>query len=134
LIKAIRDRGKTVVIVTHFMDEAENLCDRLAIVDRGRIVAMDSPQGLVNKYATQIKLSFSSDESDISYLEKIASVDSVNRYGSRIEILGTGSVLPLVAAALVEHDFVPTDLHAEQPTLEDVFLTLTDNDDPVEVT
>jgi ABC-2 type transport system ATP-binding protein len=134
LIKAIRDRGKTVVIVTHFMDEAENLCDRLAIVDRGRIVAMDSPQGLVNKYATQIKLSFSNDEPDISYLEKIASVDSVNRYGSRIEILGTGSVLPLVAAALVEHDFVPADLHVEQPTLEDVFLTLTDNDDPVEVT
>ncbi len=133
LVKAIRDRGKTVVMVTHFMDEAENLCDRLAIVNRGRIVATDSPQGLVNTYATQIKLSFSTDEPDVSYLEKISSVNSVNRYGSRVEILGTGSVLPLVAAALVEHDFVPADLHVEQPTLEDVFLTLTSNDDSVEV-
>lgn len=133
LVKAVRNRGKTVVMVTHFMDEAENLCDRLAIVNRGRIVATDSPQGLVNTYATQIKLSFSTDEPDISYLEKISSVNSMNRYGSHVEILGTGSVLPLVAAALAEHDFVPMDLHVEQPTLEDVFLTLTSNDNPVEV-
>lgn len=127
LVKAIRDRGKTVVMVTHFMDEAENLCDRLAIMNRGRIVATDSPQGLVNKYATQIKLSFSTDEPDISYLEKIESLNAVNRYGSRVEILGTGPVLPLVAAALVEHGFVPEDLHVHQPSLEDVFLTLTNN-------
>jgi ABC-2 type transport system ATP-binding protein len=121
-----------VVLVTHFMDEAGHLCDRLAIVNRGRIVAIDSPQGLINRYATQIKLTFSSDEPDISYLEKIAALDSVNRYGSRVEITGKGSVLPLVAAALVEHGFVPADLHVSQPTLEDVFLALTNNDEPVE--
>jgi ABC-2 type transport system ATP-binding protein len=133
LIKAVRDRGKTVVLVTHFMDEAENLCDRLAIVNRGRIVATDSPQGLINKYATQIKLSFSTDEPDISYLENIESVKSVNRYGARVEIIGTGPVLALVSAALVEHGFVPADLRVNQPTLEDVFLTLTSDEDPVEV-
>lgn len=129
LVKAIRNRGKTVVMVTHFMDEAENLCDRLAIVNKGRIVATDSPQGIVNTYATQIELSFSTDEPEISYLENIPSVRSVNRYGSRIEVIGTGSILPLVAAALVEHGLVPADLRVKQPTLEDVFLALTSNDD-----
>ena len=48
LIRAIRDRGTTVVLVTHFMDEAEQLCDRVAIVNQGRIVALDTPQGLIN--------------------------------------------------------------------------------------
>ena len=48
LIRAIRDRGTTVVMVTHFMDEAEHLCDRLGIVDDGRLVALDKPQGLIS--------------------------------------------------------------------------------------
>lgn len=130
LIRAIRDRGKTVVLVTHFMDEAEHLCDRLAIVDRGRIVATDSPQGLINRYASRIKLTFSTDNPDVNYLRELEPVDGVNRRGSRVEIQGTGPVLPLVAAALVEHGIVPDDLHVEQPTLEDVFLALTDKDEP----
>ena len=48
LIKAIRDRGTTVILVTHFMDEAENLCDRIAIMNNGKIAAMDTPQKLIN--------------------------------------------------------------------------------------
>jgi ABC-2 type transport system ATP-binding protein len=133
LVRAVRDKGKTVVMVTHFMDEAENLCDRLAIVKKGRIVATDSPQGLINSYATQIKVLFSTNEPDISYLEQIPSVNSVNRYGSHVEILGTGPVLPLVAAALVEHGITPADLRVDQPTLEDVFLILTRDVEPAEV-
>ncbi|MBW1768864.1 MAG: ABC transporter ATP-binding protein [Deltaproteobacteria bacterium] len=133
LVKAIRDKGKTVVMVTNFMDEAENLCDRLAIVKKGRIVATDSPQGLINSYATQIKVLFSTDEADISYLEQITSVNSVNRYGSHVEILGIGPVLPLVAAALVEHGITPADLRIDQPTLEDVFLILTSDVEPAKV-
>jgi ABC-2 type transport system ATP-binding protein len=133
LVRAIRDKGKTIVMVTNFMDEAEDLCDRLAIVKKGRIVATDSPQGLINSYATQIKVLFSTDEADISYLEQITSVNSVNRYGSHVEILGTGPVLPLVAAALVEHGITPTDLRIDQPTLEDVFLILTSDVESAEV-
>ena len=50
LIEKIRDRGTTVVLVTHFMDEAERLCDRVAVVDKGKIIALDTPRGLVVRY------------------------------------------------------------------------------------
>ena len=62
LIRAIRDRGATVVLVTHFMDEAERLCDRLAIMKAGRIIALDSPQGLIAAHADQIRVRFGSGE------------------------------------------------------------------------
>jgi ABC-2 type transport system ATP-binding protein len=125
LIRAIRDKGKTVVMVTHFMDEAENLCDRLAIVNHGTIVATDTPQGLINTYASTINVIFSTDQTDISYLDQITEVEKVSRYGSRVEVKGTGPVLALVASALVDHGVTPSDLRVEQPSLEDVFLNLT---------
>ena len=64
LIRAIRDRGTTVVMVTHFMDEAERLCDRLGIVDRGRLTALDTPQGLIATYAGQVRVIFSTDHAE----------------------------------------------------------------------
>jgi ABC-2 type transport system ATP-binding protein len=125
LIRAIREQGTTVVLVTHFMDEAEQLCDRLAIVDRGRIVASDTPNGLITTYADLIRVIFSTDHPDISWLEEIPQVSRVTRHGQRVEVEGKGPVLALMAAALVNHGITPTDLRAEQPTLEDVFLAIT---------
>jgi len=125
LIRAIRERGTTVVLVTHFMDEAEHLCDRLAIVNQGRIAALDTPQGLITRYANQIRVIFTTDHADLSWLEKVPQVRSVTRHGPRVEVEGNGPVLALVAASLVEHGIIPSDLHMEQPTLEDVFLNIT---------
>jgi ABC-2 type transport system ATP-binding protein len=125
LIKAIRDRGTTVVLVTHFMDEAENLCDRVAIVDRGKIVTSDTPQGLVARHTSEVIVIFTTDVSELDWLEKIPGVTGVTRRGPRVEVSGSGPVLALTAAALVEHGIVPADLRVEQPTLEDVFLKLT---------
>jgi ABC-2 type transport system ATP-binding protein len=125
LIRAIRENGTTVVLVTHFMDEAEQLCDRLAIVDKGRIVATDTPQGLITTYADRIKVIFSTEYEDISFLEKIPQVSRVTRRGQRVDVEGSGAVLVLVAAALAGHGIIPADLRAEQPTLEDVFLSIT---------
>jgi ABC-2 type transport system ATP-binding protein len=125
LIRAIRDRGTTVVLVTHFMDEAENLCDRVAIVDRGKIVASDTPQGLITRHASEVRVIFTSEKTDLLWLEKISGVIRVARKGPRVEVEGSGPVLALVAAALVEHGIVPADLRVEQPTLEDVFLKVT---------
>jgi len=125
LIRAIRDRGTTVVLVTHFMDEAENLCDRIAIVDRGKIVAADTPQGLITRHVSEVRVIFTTDNKDLSWLEKIPGVLRVTKKGPRVEVEGSGPVLALVAAALVEHGIVPSDLRVEQPTLEDVFLKLT---------
>ncbi len=126
LIREIRDRGTTVVLVTHFMDEAEQLCDRVAIVDRGRIIALDSPQGLIAQHAKSIRVTFSTDQTDLEWLEQLPNVEGVTRHGQRVEVTGSGPVLARVAAALVEHGIVPADLRVDQPTLEDVFLMLTE--------
>ncbi|MFC1948366.1 ABC transporter ATP-binding protein [Chloroflexota bacterium] len=125
LIRAIREQGTTVLLVTHFMDEAEQLCDRLAIVDHGRIVATDTPQGLITTYADKIKVIFSTDVEDLSWLEVLPQVITVTRHGLRIEVEGTGPVLAAVAAELAGHGILPADLRTEQPTLEDVFLAIT---------
>ncbi len=125
LIRAIRERGATVVLVTHFMDEAQQLCDRLAIVEGGRVVALDSPQGLIAEHAGRVRVIFTTDAPDVSWLEHVPHVQKVARSGPRVEVEGDGPVLALSAAALVEHGIVPADLRVEQPTLEDVFLALT---------
>jgi ABC-2 type transport system ATP-binding protein len=125
LIRSIRERGKTVVLVTHFMDEAEKLCDRLVIVDKGKTRALDSPQGLITTYASDIRVVFSTDYTDLSWLQSIPQVHTINRQGPRVEVEGTGPVLALVAAALVDHGITPSDLRIEQSSLEDVFLKLT---------
>ena len=125
LIRAIRDRGTTVVLVTHFMDEAENLCDRVAIVDRGKIVVSDTPRGLIAGHATEVRVIFSTDKPDLAFLDKVSGVKKITRRGGRVEVAGSGPLLALVAAALVEHGIVPADLRVEQPTLEDVFLKVT---------
>jgi ABC-2 type transport system ATP-binding protein len=125
LIRAIRDRGTTVVLVTHFMDEAENLCDRVAIVDHGKIVASDTPRGLVARHTSEVRVIFTTTEPDLAWLEKVPGVTGVTRTGPRVEVSGSGPVLALTAVVLVEHGIVPADLCIEQPTLEDVFLKLT---------
>jgi ABC-2 type transport system ATP-binding protein len=125
LIKAIRDRGTTVILVTHFMDEAENLCDRIAIMNNGKIAAMDTPQNLINHYGNIIKVIFSTDRTDIDWLKTVPHVHSFSRHGQKIEVEGDGPVLALVASELVKHGIMPLDLRKEQPSLEDVFLKIT---------
>ncbi len=125
LIEAVRDGGATLVLVTHFMDEAEHLCDRLAIIDGGRIVATGSPQGLIAEHGGELLIRFSTDRSDVSFLEEIEWVDTVSRRGTHVAVAGHGPVLALVGAELVRNGIVPDDLRVQQATLEDVFLRLT---------
>jgi ABC-2 type transport system ATP-binding protein len=126
LIRAIRDRGSTVVLVTHYMDEAEQLCDRIAVVEGGRVVATDTPRGLIARFGGPTRISFTADSHDVGFLQGVTHVQAVRRCGERIEAEGTGPVLALVAAELVAHGIVPADLRVEQATLEDVFLRLID--------
>jgi ABC-2 type transport system ATP-binding protein len=125
LIKEIRDRGTTVILVTHFMDEAENLCNRVAIMNNGKIAAMDTPQNLINIHANLIRVIFSTRRTDIDWLKNVPHVHNFSRHGQQIEVDGDGPVLALVAAELVKHGIVPLDLRKEQPSLEDVFLKIT---------
>ena len=125
LVQRVREMGTTVVLVTHFMEEAERLCDRIAVMDGGRIVAQGTPQQLVADHARYVTVIFSTDVKDLSWLGGVPQVDSVVRRGTRVEVRGEGGVLAYVGAALVAHDMTPSDLRVEQPTLEDVFLALT---------
>ena len=125
LIREVRERGCTIVLVTHFMDEAERLCDRVAIVEAGRIVTTGSPQALIASEPSGVRVEFSTPVAELAFLDKVDHVNAVRRDGEHVEVDGSGPVLALVAAALVEHGIVPDDLRVERPTLEDVFLRLT---------
>jgi len=126
LIRRIRDGGTTVVLVTHFMDEAEALCDRLIVIDSGTVVAEGTPQGLVEQYGGGVRVRFTHTGDDLTWLRDVQHVTDVHRDRDRYEVRGAGAVLAYVAAALVERGIAPVDLRQERATLEDVFLTLTD--------
>ncbi len=128
LIREIREGGTTVVLVTHFMDEAEHLCDRVAVVDSGKVVALDTPQGLIDGLGLSSVVRFTTSEPDLGWLEKLDVVESIAQHGEAVEIRGTGPVLALVASELVAHGIVPLDLRVDRPTLEDAFLALTGRD------
>ena len=125
LIDQIRLRGTTVVLVTHFMDEAERLCDRIAVFRQGRIIAAGSPQGLVDAHAGDATVHFTTDEADLSWLANSQGVERIDRAGSRVTVHGSGPLLAHTAATLVAHGIAPLDLRTERKTLEDAFLALT---------
>jgi ABC-2 type transport system ATP-binding protein len=126
MVRAIRDRGKTVILVTHFMDEAEELADRLAIVDQGRLVALDTPRALIESLQADSTVRFTSlNGFDAAVLRDVEGVTAVSQQNQHITVHGSGPLLARVAVALSEHDITPADLNVEQVSLEDVFLTLT---------
>jgi ABC-2 type transport system ATP-binding protein len=94
-------------------------------MNNGKIVAMDTPQKLINTYGNSIKVIFSTEQIDIDWLKSVPHVHSFSRHGPRIEVEGDGPVLAIVAAELVTHVVMPLDLRKEQATLEDVFLKIT---------
>jgi len=131
LIDQIRANGTTVVLVTHFMDEAERLCDRIAIFRRGRIIAEGSPQDLIDAHAGDPTVHFTTNAADLAWLAEARGVERIVRTGSRVTVHGTGPLLAYTAAALVEHGVAPADLRAERKSLEDAFLALTTQDQAV---
>ncbi len=125
LIAAVRARGTTVVLVTHAMDEAQQLCDRVAVMDAGRIVALDTPQGLVARHTRELTVRFSVPGCDVSWLGDLPTVTGVRARDGQLTVTGSGPVLVDVAAALAAHGLRPADLNVDQPSLEDVFLRIT---------
>ncbi|MFF3437713.1 ABC transporter ATP-binding protein [Streptosporangium sp. NPDC002721] len=126
LIERIREDGVTILLVTHFMEEAERLCDRLALIDSGRVVAMDSPSGLIAKVGGQQTIRFRpSGPLDDSRLKALPEVTGVSRSGGQVAVTGTGNLLLAITTVLSAAGVVPTDLRVEQATLDDAFLSLT---------
>jgi ABC-2 type transport system ATP-binding protein len=127
LVRSIRDRGKTVVLTTHLMEEAERLCDRVAIIDHGRIVDIDSPAGLVNRHCPERTIVIATeDDGVIAALREIAGVDSVTREGGSLVVAARSiDVMTRLIRVLADRQTPVTDFRTIVPTLEDVFLKLT---------
>ncbi|WFE46213.1 ABC transporter ATP-binding protein [Verrucosispora sp. WMMD1129] len=126
LIERVRDRGVTILLVTHFMEEAERLCDRLAVIDKGRVVALDTPAGLVSAVAPEQRIRFRpSTPLDDRLLTGLPQVTTVTRSGSQIVVTGTGDVLHAVTSVLARHQITAAELRLEQATLDDAFVELT---------
>ncbi|GLZ61847.1 MULTISPECIES: ABC transporter ATP-binding protein [Micromonospora] len=126
LIEQVRSSGVTIVLVTHFMEEAERLCDRIAVIDRGRVVALDTPAGLVASVAPEQRVRFRpSVPIDDRLLTDLPEVSAVQRAGSQVVVTGTGELLHAVTSVLARHQIVAADLRLEQSTLDDAFVELT---------
>ncbi len=126
LVQGVRAQGKTVVLVTHAMDEAELLADRVAIIDHGRIIALDTPQSLIQRVQPDNQVRFTTTNGfDPALLNQVDGVNAVERNGAQVTVRGTGPLLSRVAQALAEHHIEPADLRQERATLEDVFLATT---------
>ncbi len=126
-VRSIRERGTTVFLTTHFMEEAERLCDRVAIIDHGKIVALDTPQDLIDSLGAENRVVFEVDGSlDEEPLRAVPGVVRVERIGERVVVFGQqDGLVSGVVNALEAGGTHFENLRTEQPTLEDVFLALT---------
>jgi ABC-2 type transport system ATP-binding protein len=127
LVRGIRARGKTVFLTTHLMEEAERLCDRVAIIDRGRIVDIATPAEMIRRHCPEQTVVVATDDQlSEARFRQIPQVESVTWHDGRFTLQGRGDELVTqVIECLAEHRIHVTDFRTERSTLEDVFLKLT---------
>ena len=130
LVRDVRAQGKTILLTTHFMEEAERLCDRVAILDHGRIIALDTPQALIRQLGAGERVVFSPDQLlPVDFANSLSGAVKLENQGDRVVIqANNGRQEPLVSevvSLLAEKGIRFHDLRTEQPNLEDVFLSLT---------
>src|SRR5271154_3973411 len=127
LVRGIRERGKTVFLTTHLMEEAERLCDRVAIIEHGRIIDIDTPQRLVARHCPERTVVLDTDDAAAEErFRAIPRVESVTRSDLQFTIRGRGDDLVTeVIHCLSENRIRVTDFRMIVPSLEDVFLKLT---------
>jgi ABC-2 type transport system ATP-binding protein len=130
IIDAFRSEGGTTVLTTHYMDEAERLCDRVAIVDHGRVIALGTPRELIASLGAGHVIEFGVDGSrdiDEATLLHLAGVKSARRAGGSwaLQVGAAHETIPVLLATLTSRGVPLTELTTHSPTLEDVFVTLT---------
>ena len=126
LIEGVRDRGVTVVLVTHYMDEAERLCDRVALVDEGRIVALETPTALAEQAGGGKRVRFVPTQPfDDRLLTELPEVTSLERRGHHVLVNGTGDLVNTVILTLAGAGVTANEVDVQSATLEDAFVRLT---------
>lgn len=126
LVEELRDSGVTVVLVTHFMEEAERLADRLALIDEGRLVALDTPRGLVDGVGLDQRLRFTTSAAiEDAWLEALPEVTRVTRSDGEIVVTGNEKMLFSVVSLLASRDIIPDRLQVDQANLDDAFVAMT---------
>jgi ABC-2 type transport system ATP-binding protein len=126
LVIDIRDRGKTVFLTTHLMEEAERLCDRVAIIEHGRIIDLGTPDGLVARHCPDRTVILKTDDPRAeARLAAVAAVTSIAAQDGRFVIEGGADLFTSIIACLSEHRIEVSEFRTVMPTLEDVFLVLT---------
>lgn len=131
LIEDVRASGVTVLLVTHFMEEAQRLCDRIAVIDKGRIAALDTPQGLIRRSAGATVLSFTpSAPLDEDALAALPGLASVTHKDGRLTLSGTDETVDAVLTLLARRRVTAHQLRVTDATLDDAFLDLTETSTP----
>jgi ABC-2 type transport system ATP-binding protein len=128
LIERMRDRGVTVILVTHFMDEAERLCDRLALINHGTVTAMDTPEAIAAKAGGSRVRFVPSQPVDDQTLRSIPGVQEIERKERYVTVTGTGDLAGAVMNALAAIGVRVSELEARTGNLEDAFIKLTRDD------
>ena len=126
LIERVRGRGVTILLVTHFMEEAERLCDRIALIDAGRVAVVDSPAGFAARAHVEQRIQFrTAAPFDDALITALPDVTSVERRGGLIVVTGNDNALNAITSVLARHQIVAQQLRVDQPSLEDAFVSLT---------
>lgn len=127
VVRSIRQGGATVVMTTHYMEEAEALCDRVAVIDAGRLIALDTVPGLIASIAKGTKVQLrTSQQLTRGIIDKIDGISDVMIAGTSVSMLWSGTGIPQAAIAAIEATgLTVTDIRTSSPGLEDVFLALT---------
>jgi ABC-2 type transport system ATP-binding protein len=127
LVRGIRARGKTVFLTTHLMEEAERLCDRVAIIEHGKVIDVDTPGALVRRHCPERTIVLATDDASAEALFRaVATVLEVSRNNGELAISGAGDdLVGGIIHCISEHRIKVTDFRTINPNLEDVFLKLT---------
>jgi ABC-2 type transport system ATP-binding protein len=128
LIERVRDEGATVVLVSHYMDEVERLCDRVGVLRGGRMDAIASPREIVRAHAGPVRTEFSAPPGLAGLLSALPGVQELEEQRASYVVTGDGGSPVRVAALLAGRDLWPADFHTERATLEDIFVALTTRD------